>query len=162
KAVSEGILSDYLSRKTREVTNMLCAKYDYKMDIAVKQEEAFEDGMEKKAVEAAITLVKEFNIAPEDAAVKMGAPLTKVLEALSKDNPEGKALYDNYGYKLETSVKQGEAFENGLEKGKQQKAIEAAVTLVKEFNIAPELAAEKMDAPLDKVLEKMSNKKDRR
>ncbi|MBR4789852.1 MAG: hypothetical protein IK024_03060 [Treponema sp.] len=24
---------------------MLCAKYDYKMDIAVKQEEAFEDGM---------------------------------------------------------------------------------------------------------------------
>ena len=24
---------------------MLCAKYDYKMDIAVKQEEAYEDGM---------------------------------------------------------------------------------------------------------------------
>ncbi|MBO6131713.1 MAG: hypothetical protein J6P28_07080, partial [Treponema sp.] len=84
------ILSDYLSRKTREVTNMLCAKYDYKMDIAVKQEEAFEDGMEKgmqqKAIEDAITLVKEYSIAPEDAAEKMGAPLDKVLEKLGSGN----------------------------------------------------------------------------
>ncbi|MBQ1670775.1 MAG: hypothetical protein II070_03205, partial [Treponema sp.] len=90
KAVSEGILSDYLSRKTREVTNMLCAKYDYKMDIAVKQEEAFEDGMEKgmqqKAIENAITLVRQFNIAPELAAEKMGAPLDKVLEKLDSGN----------------------------------------------------------------------------
>ncbi|MBQ2570991.1 MAG: hypothetical protein II579_00835, partial [Treponema sp.] len=90
KAVSEGILSDYLSRKTREVTNMLCAKYDYKMDIAVKQEEAFEDGMEKgmqqKAIENAITLVRQFNIAPELAAEKMGAPLDKVLEELDSGN----------------------------------------------------------------------------
>ncbi|MBR4386002.1 MAG: hypothetical protein IKP51_05740, partial [Treponema sp.] len=90
-----GILSDYLSRKTREVTNMLCAKYDYKMDIAVKQEEAFEDGMEKglkqgieqgmeqKAVEAAITLIREFGISVEEAAEKMGAPLDKVLEKMS-------------------------------------------------------------------------------
>ena len=99
KAVSEGILSDYLSRKTREVTNMLCAKYDYKMDIAVKQEEAFEDGMEKglkqgieqgmeqKAVEAAITLVREFGISVEEAAEKMGAPLDKVLEKMSNKRP---------------------------------------------------------------------------
>ena len=95
KAVSEGILSDYLSRKTREVTNMLCAKYDYKMDIAVKQEEAFEDGMEKgmqqgmeqKAVEAAITLVREFGISVEEAAEKMGAPLDKVLEKLNTKAP---------------------------------------------------------------------------
>ena len=71
---------------------MLCAKYDYKMDIAVKQEEAFEDGMEKgmkqgmeqKAVEAAITLVREFGISVEEAAEKMGAPLDKVLEKMSK------------------------------------------------------------------------------
>ncbi|MBR0126487.1 MAG: hypothetical protein IJM03_14180, partial [Treponema sp.] len=95
-----------LSRKTREVTNMLCAKYDYKMDIAVKQEEAFEDGMEKglkkgieqgieqgmeqKAVEAAITLVREFGISVEEAAEKMGAPLDKVLEKLNTKAP-GKA-----------------------------------------------------------------------
>ena len=37
---------------------MLCAKYDYKMDIAVKQEEAFEDGKQQKAIEAAKNLLK--------------------------------------------------------------------------------------------------------
>ena len=40
---------------------MLCAKYDYKMDIAVKQEEAYEDGMyagaHNKAVENARNLL---------------------------------------------------------------------------------------------------------
>ncbi|MBR6144404.1 MAG: hypothetical protein IKQ23_08975 [Treponema sp.] len=149
---------------------MLCAKYDYKMDIAVKQEEAFEDGMEKKAVEAAITLVRQFNIAPEDAAVNMGAPLNKVLEALSEDGSEVSSLYDKYGYKLETSIKQEEAFEDGMEKGlkqgieqgieqgMEQKAVEAAITLVREFGISVEEAAEKMGAPLDKVLEKMNTK----
>ncbi len=55
-AVSEGILTDYLDRKSREVINMLCAKYDYKMDIAVKQEEAFQDGQQQKAIEAAKNL----------------------------------------------------------------------------------------------------------
>ena len=61
QAMEEGILVDYLDRKSREVINMLCAKYDYKLDIAVKKEEAFQDGMEagisqgaqQKAVEAA-------------------------------------------------------------------------------------------------------------
>ena len=157
KAVSEGILSDYLSRKTREVTNMLCAKYDYKMDIAVKQEEAFEDGMEQRAIEDVITLVKEFNIDPKTAAEKMRVPLNKVLEALSKDNQEGMPLYNKDSYKMETSAKQGDAFEDGREKGKLQKAIENAITLVKDFNIEPELAAEKMGAPLDKVLEKLDS-----
>ena len=131
KAVREGVLSDYLSRKTREVTNMLCAKYDYKMDIAVKQEEAFEDGMEQRAVENAVTLVKEFNIAPEDAAVKMGAPLNKVLKSLSGADSEESSLYDKYGYNLDIAVKQEEAFEDGMEKGKLQKAIEDATSFYK-------------------------------
>ena len=135
---------------------MLCAKYDYKMDIAVKQEEAFEDGMEKKAVEAATTLVKEFNIAPEDAAAKMGAPLTKVLEALSKDNPEGKALYDNYGYKLETSVKQEEAFEDGMEKGMQQKIIEAVAGLYQN-GVSIEVIAKSLNMATEDV-QKIINK----
>ncbi len=39
---------------------MLCAKYDYKMDIAVKQEEAFEDGLEKGAQQKAIEAAKSF------------------------------------------------------------------------------------------------------
>ena len=83
-AMEEGILTEYLDRKSREVINMLCAKYDYKMDIAVKQEEAFEDGKQQKAVEDALILIKDFNIGPKTAAEKMKAPLEKVLEALNE------------------------------------------------------------------------------
>ena len=53
QAMEEGILTEYLDRKSREVINMLCAKYDYKTDIAVKKEEAFADGKEAKAIEDA-------------------------------------------------------------------------------------------------------------
>ena len=63
-AMKQDILKDYLDRKSREVINMLCAKYDYKMDIAVKQEEAFEDGMnaglEKGAQQKAIEDARSF------------------------------------------------------------------------------------------------------
>ena len=52
-AMERGILTDYLDRKSREVINMLCAKYSYKDDIAVKQKEAFEDGQQQKAIEDA-------------------------------------------------------------------------------------------------------------
>ena len=83
-AKEEGILTDYLDRKAREVTNMLCAKYDYKMDIAVKQEEAREDGKQEKAIEAAVLLVKEYKVSAEDAAKDMNAPLDRVLEKLAE------------------------------------------------------------------------------
>ena len=52
-ATKRNILVDYLDRKSREVINMLCAKYDDKTDIAVKQEEAFVRGQEQKAIEDA-------------------------------------------------------------------------------------------------------------
>ena len=49
------------------------------------------------------------------------------------------------------------AYENGLEhglaEGQQQKAIEDALMLIKEYNETPEVAAQKMKAPLDKVIE---------
>ena len=82
-AISQGILADYLDRKSREVMNMLTAKYDYKMDIAVKKEEAFQDGQEHKAIEAAVLLVHKYNFSPEQAAKDMNAPLEKVLEQLN-------------------------------------------------------------------------------
>ncbi|MBR4789771.1 MAG: Rpn family recombination-promoting nuclease/putative transposase [Treponema sp.] len=63
-AMEQGILKDYLDRKSREVINMLCAKYDYKMDIAVKQEEAREEGiaigMQEGAQQKALELAKSF------------------------------------------------------------------------------------------------------
>ena len=45
-----------------------------------------------------------------------------------------------------------------FENGKETKAIEAAVIAVKEFKATPEFAAEKMNAPLEKVLERLSLK----
>ena len=78
-AMEQGILVDYLDRKSREVINMLCAKYDYKMDIAVKKQEAFEDGQQQKAVESAKNFLKE-NISPEIIARCTGLPLEEVLK----------------------------------------------------------------------------------
>jgi len=67
---------------------MLCAKYDYKMDIAVKQEEAFEDEMEKgieqKAVDTAINLIKMNLGSYEQIAEATGLPIKKISE-LAKD-----------------------------------------------------------------------------
>ena len=52
---------------------MLCAKYDYKMDIAVKQEEA----QQEKAIEDALTIIRKYKVSPEEAAKDVGAPWTK-------------------------------------------------------------------------------------
>ena len=78
-ALEEGILTDYLDRKSREVINMLCAKYDYKMDIAVKREEA----KEEKAEEVAIALLQK-DFPPETIAECVKLPLEKVLELQKK------------------------------------------------------------------------------
>ena len=45
-----------------------------------------------------------------------------------------------------------------FEEGQQQKAIEDAVMLVNEYKEEPKIAAEKMKAPLDKVLEALNKK----
>ena len=78
-AMEQGILVDYLDRKSREVINMLSAKYNYKMDIAVKKEEAFQDGVEHKAIETAKKMLAD-NLDPEKIALYSGLPLEKVLE----------------------------------------------------------------------------------
>ena len=65
--------------KRRKVVNMLCAEYSYKTDIAVKKEEAFQDGQEQKAIESAKTMLSD-NLSPEKVALYSGLPLEKVLE----------------------------------------------------------------------------------
>jgi hypothetical protein len=40
--------------KRRKVESMLCAEYSYKMDIAVKKEEAFKEGVAEGAQQKAI------------------------------------------------------------------------------------------------------------
>ncbi len=65
--------------KRRKVVNMLCAEYSYKTDIAVKKEEAFQDGQEQKAIESARTMLSD-NLSPEKVSLYSGLPLEKVLE----------------------------------------------------------------------------------
>ncbi len=50
--------------------------------------------------------------------------------------------------------------ETGFEKGQQQKAIEDAVMLINDYKEKPEIAAKKMNAPLDKVLEALKQKQE--
>ena len=63
---------------------MLCAKYDYKMDIAVKQEEAYEDGLNAGLEQTATNLLKMHKLTNEQIAQVTGLPLEKVLELASK------------------------------------------------------------------------------
>lgn len=87
-AKEEGILTEYLDRKAREVINMLCAKYDYKMDIAVKQEEAREEGISigtsQKALEAATNLLKLNKLSINEIAQSTGLTIEKVQELKSQ------------------------------------------------------------------------------
>ena len=85
-AISQGILSDYLDRKSREVTNMLCAKYDYKMDIAVKQEEAFERGVNKGVQQKAIEAAKKMLV--------KNYPFSDICEITELSQKQVKDLYD--------------------------------------------------------------------
>ena len=61
-----------------------------------------------------------------------------------------KELYDR--------CRRREGYNEGLEDGAHQKAIEDAVMLVKKYNAKPEDAAKDMGAPLDKVLETLKQK----
>ena len=56
-----------------------------------------------------------------------------------------------------TRAAKQEGLRQGLEQGASKAKIEAAVIAVKDFNITPQIAAEKMSAPLDKVLESLAN-----
>ncbi len=51
-----------------------------------------------------------------------------------------------------------EGFSIGEKSGMQQKAVEAALMLIKDYNASPEIAAQKMNAPLDLVLEGLKKK----
>ena len=54
---------------------------------------------------------------------------------------------------MTVEMMQNYAFKDGMEKGANKKAIEDAIVLIRDFNVSPEIAAQKMNAPLDKVLE---------
>ena len=90
QAMEEGILVDYLDRKSREVINMLCAQYSYKMDIAVKKEEAFQDGLaeglsqgaQQKAVEDARKLLADKKYTAEEISELLQIPIESFSETM--------------------------------------------------------------------------------
>ena len=47
ECIQNGILKEYLQRKSREVINMLLAEYDYDTDIAVQREESLRIGIQR-------------------------------------------------------------------------------------------------------------------
>ncbi len=55
-------------------------------------------------------------------------------------------------------VARREALAEGITKGAQQKAVEDAIMLIKDYDESPETAAQKMNAPLELVMEELSKK----
>ena len=85
QSIKQGFLSDYLSRKSTEVENMLLTEYDYDTDIAVQRQEAYEDGVEKgisqgsqqKAIETAKNLLS-MSLPIENIAKATGLSIDEV------------------------------------------------------------------------------------
>ncbi|MCQ2591423.1 MAG: Rpn family recombination-promoting nuclease/putative transposase [Treponema sp.] len=97
-----GLLPNYLERKITEVINMLTAEYDYDLDIAVKKQEAYEDGLQDgiqkgldqgiqrgeqiKALEDALVMIKTFNHPISDVCKALKIDEALVQEALENND----------------------------------------------------------------------------
>ena len=62
-------------------------------------------------------------------------------------------IVEEYG-----DARAAEALKIGIQQGEQKKAVEGALMLVNEYNEKPEVAAQKMNAPLDLVLKELNKK----
>ena len=76
--------------------------------------------------------------------------LTNRLAALVKKMKENEELRQEY---MAMNLHDYDMIRKGRKEGALEKAVENALVAIKEFGASPELAAEKMGAPLDKVLE---------
>ena len=91
-AISKNFLEGYIREQKEEIIGMILEEYDEQACIETWQEDGFikghkeglKEGAQEKSVENAITLINEFNVTPEVAAEKMGAPLEMVLASLKK------------------------------------------------------------------------------
>ena len=87
KALQNGVLSEYLKRKSTEVRNMLIAEYSYETDIKVQRREAYREGLaegieqgaERNKIETAKNMIHK-NIPLETIAECTELPLEKVQE----------------------------------------------------------------------------------
>ena len=78
QSIKQGFLSDYLSRKSTEVENMLLTEYDYDTDIAVQRQEAYEDGVEKGISQGISQGSQQKAIETAKNALKMDLPIKQI------------------------------------------------------------------------------------
>ncbi len=79
RCIKENVMIEYLQSLSQEDRNMIFGEYDYETDIRVQREESFEAGANKKAVEAAIALLKE-----GDSVEKVSRCINLPLEQVQK------------------------------------------------------------------------------
>ena len=84
RSIKNGVLSEYLKRKSTEVHNMLFGEYDYETDIRVQRREAFEDGVEQNKIKTANEALK-MNLSFEQIEKLTGLSEEKILQ-LSKNH----------------------------------------------------------------------------
>ncbi len=89
-AIENNYLEGFFRTQKAEVMAMSLTEFDEEEVHRIWREDGYEDGIadgeQKKAIEDAVILINDFNISPEVAAEKLGAPLDKVLDALKKIN----------------------------------------------------------------------------
>ena len=66
ECIGNGILTEYLKRKGREVRNMLIGEYSYEDDIRVKQSEAWEEGRQEGRAMEIIDAGVDFGLSRQD------------------------------------------------------------------------------------------------
>ena len=97
KAAANGILSDYLRRRSVEVINMIFGEWDKDEWAEVIREETTEDVTREVTIkvtedvtknvslEKAVVAVKKYNLTPETVAEDFNVPLEKLKEALGSN-----------------------------------------------------------------------------
>ena len=89
EAIRQGILPDYLKRKSTEVINMLTMEYDYAVDVAAQKEESLEEGIRIGREEGREQGLEQGRI--ETIKLMMGSmnlSVAQVLDALNIQPPE--------------------------------------------------------------------------
>ena len=76
--IKNNILREYLKRKSTEVDNLLVANYDYETDIRVHAEEAYAEGENKRAREAALRMLKDARFTIKEIAEFEGLTIEEV------------------------------------------------------------------------------------
>lgn len=80
ECIQNGILKEYLQRKSREVINMLLAEYDYDTDIAVQREESLMIGIQQGSYKKALETAAAFK--------RLGVDIVKIAEGTGLSREE--------------------------------------------------------------------------